>query len=53
MMDRNPPTYCCDICQVPVELLQLVKMGKEYVCRKCYDDAHRVEPRPPISGCDQ
>ena len=39
LMDN--PTYCCDRCQVPVELLQLVKMGKEYVCRFCYDKLHQ------------
>lgn len=36
---NDTPTYCCDRpdCQVPVEITALVKAGREYWCRSCWE----------------
>lgn len=31
----DEPTYCCDVCGVPVVLRDLVPIGREHWCRFC------------------
>lgn len=39
-MNMDAPTYACDECLVPVELVNLVRFKDGHICKFCYEKHH-------------